>query len=192
MTPEKVFRLNEPDFLLKSAVKSYTETGNPYFAWEAIKVCNTHSKPYPDWLRAYLGDCANRMTSPEAAAGGHDLRKVLPRIFGFPNKRGPGNLLNPTEGAEQLCDFAYKFAFRVLKGQRATAAMRDACIEAFDGTMAETDEKTLRRGLCHVFDLKEWPTDQTQWKTIFIEHFKSIFAELPATADRVSRDSDVQ
>ena len=193
MTLEEMFEpvLNEPDFLLESAFEAYTETGNPYFAWEAIEVCNAHIRPYPDWLRAYLGDCANRMTSPEAAAGGHDLRKALPRIFGFPNKRGPGNLLNPTEGAERQCDFAYKFAFRVSKGEKLTPAMRDACIEAFGGTMAEADEKTLRRWLCRVFGLKEWPTDQTQWKKIFIEHFKSVFAVLSAAADRVSRDSDV-
>ena len=60
--------LNDPDFKLESAFKSYTETGNPYFAWEAVKVCNSHNKPFPDWLCTYLGDCANRLTSPEAAS----------------------------------------------------------------------------------------------------------------------------
>jgi hypothetical protein len=166
VSAEELFEplLNDPDFKLESAFESYTESGNPYFAWEAVKVCNSHNKPFPDWLCAYLGDCADRITSPEAAAGGHDLRKVLPWIFGFPNKRGPGNLLKPTESAEELCDFAYKFAFRVAKGEQPSAAMRDACIDAFDGKMAEADEKTLRRWLCRVFDLKDWPADQTQWK----------------------------
>jgi hypothetical protein len=57
--------------------------------------------------------------------------------------------------------------------------MRDACIDAFDGKMAETDEKTLRRWLCHVFDLKEWPADQTQWKKIFNEHFEPVLQHSP-------------
>jgi hypothetical protein len=159
--------LNDPDFLIRSDAESYKETGNPFFAWEAVTVCSAQDKPFPDWVRAYLADCANRMTSPEAAAGGHDLRKVLPWIFGFPIKRGPGNLLNPTKGAEELCEFAYNFAFRVMKGEPPTSAIRDACNEAFTGAMAEVDDKTLQRALRHFFKLKKWPAGQAQWRKGF-------------------------
>jgi hypothetical protein len=87
----------DPDFLLRAAVSELRRTGNPYYAWAAIRICISHKHAFPEWLSAYLENCADRMLSDEASKA-RDLRKVLPWILGFPSlldparrKSGPGN-----------------------------------------------------------------------------------------------------
>jgi hypothetical protein len=189
----------DPDFMIQAAWEMLAETGSPFHAWLAVKTCIDHNRSFPEWLLAYLGQCAERMQSEKAAAEGRDLRKVLPWIFGFPNvfdptqgKRGPGNLLDPyREEPEGLSLFALRFATRIELGEPVTEAMRNACNEAFDGKDADADEKTLRRRL-REFNLKEGPASVEQWKKITREHYSSIFRALEAAYVRVSRDSDVQ
>ena len=95
-----------------------------------------------------------------------DLRKVLPRIFGFPKKKhGPGKLLDPFLSTKQL-EFAVQFGILVLNGENPVTARRDAYISVFDDTAADADDKTLMRWLFQNFDLKKAPKDAEQWKEV--------------------------
>jgi hypothetical protein len=166
----------DPNFWLSGAVRELADTGNPYWAWNAIQVCIQHQKEFPDWLLVYLGECAERMMSDQAKESG-DLGRVLPWIFGFPSvldptqrKRGPGNLLDPL-GPDRSW-FALRFAIRLENGERLSAAMQNAANDVFDGINANADEKTLRRWLLKEFDLKDRPSNVGEWKAAAREHFR--------------------
>jgi hypothetical protein len=188
--------LHDPEFMLKAALALLSDGGNPYYAWWAIKICIDHKKPFPEWVLAYLSDCADRMMSDKAKAGGKDLRKILPFILGFPNvidpesRRGPGNLLDPDkEEPKDLGFFALRFAIHILS-MPITEAMREACNEALPKKVADTvNEKTLRRWLMKAFYLEECPKSATEWKAKTCEFYQARWALLEAEWDRVSRDS---
>jgi hypothetical protein len=176
--------IRNPDFVLWVDRQQLADTGNPYYAWRAVRDCIEHGIKFPEWLFAYLGECAERMLSDEAKKEGCDLRKALPGIFGFPNvldptqrKRGPGNMLDP-EGDPDRLDFVLNFAMRLERGQQPTAAMSDACNDVFDGKKADVDEKTLRRMLLKEFDLKKSPKTADEWKKVARERFGSLAAFL--------------
>jgi hypothetical protein len=135
----------DPDFWLRGWHSELKRTGNPYFAWKAIGVCIERNKAFPEWLLSYLGGCADRILS-EQAAEARDLRKVLPWALGFPNlfdpsqrKPGPGNLLNPYGPDRSM--FALRFAIRIEEGEKPLAALRNAYNEAFDETNDTADER---------------------------------------------------
>lgn len=184
---EKLEVLNDPDFGLHIWLHAVADTGNPYYAWKAIKLCIEHKKEFPNWLTVYLAQCAGRMMSDKAKEAG-DLRKILPWIFGFPNlldptqrKPGPGNLLNPDHapGWQDRKIFAAMFSVRlVAKGEDPLTAMRNACNDVFDGENANADEKTLRRWLKRQFGLKVWPSSADDWKAVVRQHWTSVFALL--------------
>jgi hypothetical protein len=183
---EAGIRNPNPDVLLRLIGEMLADNGNPYYAWTAVDVCIKHGTEFPEWLFAYLGECAERMLSDEAKKEGRDLRKALPWIFGFPNvldptqrKRGPGNMLDP-EGDPDRMKFAFKFAIRLERGQQPAAAMSDACNDVFDGKNDSADEKTLRRWLLKEFDLKKSPKSAEEWKKVAREHFSSIAEDLVA------------
>jgi hypothetical protein len=178
---------NDAELWLKGARAQLDETGNPYFAWTAIKVCIEHDRKFPEWVKAYLALCAERMDSDEAKEGGRDLRKVLPWIFGFPNvldptkrKHGPGNLLNPDGGNPDLMSFALKFAIKLEQGEKVSAAVRNACNETLSGKTAEVDDKTLRRWLQKEFGLRRQPSNADGWKKAARHHFLA-FGQLYTT-----------
>jgi hypothetical protein len=80
---------------------TFESTGNPYFAWFVIDSCAERNAPLPHWVLVYLAQSAGRMLSMKAQQTS-DLRKVLPWVLGFPNKRGPGNLLDPVGGPRRV------------------------------------------------------------------------------------------
>ena len=83
--------------------------GNPYWVWVQIGICCRWSQDFPDWVLSYLAQCAERMIPPPDAARERDLRKVLPKIFGFPkNSRGQDLMMDaPAEVTErQLRDLS--------------------------------------------------------------------------------------
>jgi hypothetical protein len=179
-TIEAVIRNPDPDFVLRGARGELADTGNPYYAWMAIQVCIEHEKEFPDWVLAYLGECAERMMSDKARKEGRDIRKALPWIFGFPNvldpsqrKRGPGNMLDPYGGPDTLT-FALRFAVRLEQGEQPSAAMSNACNDVFDGREASADEKTLRRWLLKEFNLKKSPKTAEEWKKVARRHYRSL------------------
>jgi hypothetical protein len=139
--------------------RTFEWSGNPYYVWYAIYDCINTNTTFPDWIVAYLSQCSERMMS-EKAGRASDLRKVLPWVFGFPRKHGPGNLLNPQGNPERL-SFALEFGTRVLNGEDPVRARRDACNAVFDGKDAEVDDKTLVRWLLDVFGVKKAPKNTT-------------------------------
>ena len=184
--PRELFEAmrHDPDFWLQGTLQELAHTGNPYFAWMAIQVCIEHGRQFPEWLLAYLGDCAERMLSDKAREGGRDIRKVLPWIFGFPNvfdpsqsKKGPGNLLNP-EGDPDMLDFVLNFATRLERGEKLSAAVRNACNTAFSGKLADVDDKTLRSWLRKCLGLKEEPPNADAWLDAAREYYCSIWEGL--------------
>jgi hypothetical protein len=142
------------------------ETGNPYYAWEAIQAC-TEERPFrrlPDWLMAYLSECAERMLSSKAKRT-RDLGRVLPWVLGFPITRGPGRVLDPEpESNEPRLLFAIHFAGRVREGENPSLARQNACIDVFGDT--GPDDRTLQRWLRKEFGLKTQPSTIEEWKKV--------------------------
>jgi hypothetical protein len=170
--------IRDPNFQLRVALARLAETENPYYAWRAIKVCIKHKKEFPDRLLTYLEDCADRMLSDRTREA-RNLHKVLPGIFGFSPKHGPGNLLDPDRTIPVDRDqFALRFAIRLEQGEPPLEAMRNACNEVFDGEDFDADEKTLKRWLLKEFELKKWPTTADEWKNVAHKHYGSFFALL--------------
>jgi hypothetical protein len=56
----------DPDFLVDMFLHAMADTGNPYYAWQALSVCLKHKKEIPDWLAAYLEQCIERMEADRA------------------------------------------------------------------------------------------------------------------------------
>ena len=138
----------------------FGHTGNPYYAWAAIGNCIKHKIEFPEWLLEYLGGCAERMSSDEMKAAS-DLRKVLPSIFGFPQKpKGPGNLLDPDADPRDTLAFALRFFRKVSAGHELSDALKDAAI---DLNCECADDKTLKHWVCENFGLKSWPRDRVQF-----------------------------
>jgi hypothetical protein len=167
---------------LDSARKSFEGTGNPHYVWKAIRCCiENELLVFPPWLTIYLAQCSERMLS-EKAMQTPDVRKVLPWVFGFPQKPGPGKLLNPYLGIERF-RFAAEFARRVLDGENLATARRDACNAAFTGKRAEVDDKTLKRWLLESFDFIETldftgtPESQRQWEEASYKFLAAVLGE---------------
>jgi hypothetical protein len=160
----------DPNFRLRLSLHGLADSGNPYFAWRAIETCIKHKKQFPDWLVAYLEQCAERMLSDKAKKEGRDLRKILPWVFGFEGKRGPGNMLDPGGNTYKMT-FALRFAIRLEDGESPPAARRNACNDVFDGDAADADDKTLRRWLLEEFDLKKQPSSADEWKIVARKRF---------------------
>jgi hypothetical protein len=172
---------SDTDFWLGGALLQWADTDNPYFAWMAIEYCIERQIQFPQCLIAYLAQCAGRMLSDQGKKGGRDLRKVLPRIFAFPNsrdpkkrKRGPGNLLDPFGGDPHRSMFALKFAIKLEQGEMVSDAVRNACNEALFGKSADVDDKTLRSWLQKEFGLQRQPSDAAGWKKAARDHFLPI------------------
>ena len=61
-------RIREPDILLRAALFFWRETHNPVYVWWAIEICTRSGQvDFPDWVRSYLTECAQRMLSPDAS-----------------------------------------------------------------------------------------------------------------------------
>jgi hypothetical protein len=115
---------HDPDFRVDMFLHALADTGNPYYAWQALGVCLKHKKEIgtkryelhvPEWLAAYLQQCIERMGSDRARKAS-DLREVLPWVFDFAKKAGPGNLLDPDHDPDDKLLFAIKFAIKIEQG----------------------------------------------------------------------------
>jgi hypothetical protein len=145
-------------------------------------------KPFPDWVAAYLAECANRMLS-DIAKKTRDLRKVLPWILGFPRKRGPGNPLDINRDRHKSV-FARQFALQLDKGDDPSAARTNACNVIFEGKDANVDDRTLQRWLLEVFDLKKAPSNAEAWKKITNEYYDPLLRAVQDLMQRIkSRDT---
>jgi hypothetical protein len=139
-------------------------TRSPVYAWVAIGVCIRNKKPFPDWVIAYLGRCADRMTSDDARRS-RGVRKTLLWIFGFPKKKtGPGKPLEPYPHDEWKTVFAAKFAERIGRGDDPRTARDSACNAVFGER--GPDDRTLQRYLREVFELPYLPSTVEEWKPL--------------------------
>ncbi|MBR1155251.1 hypothetical protein [Bradyrhizobium sp. JYMT SZCCT0428] len=163
----------DPDLLLPRAQSKLEVTGNPYYAWFAIDICVRTNKPFPDWLTAYLGQCAHRMASNKAKAAG-DLRKILPWVLGFSSKRGPGNPLNYVDRIHHKRAFALEFATQIEAGDEPAAARLNACNAIFAGKYANVDDRTLQRWLLEVFGLRKAPSTAEEWRKIIHKYIQPL------------------
>jgi hypothetical protein len=163
---------SDPNFWLPRAQSRLEVTGNPYYAWLAVDICVKANRPFPDWLTAYLAQCAHRMASDRAKEAG-DLRKILPWVLGFPNKRGPGNPLN-FDRIQQKTDFAIEFAMQIEAGNKPAVARLNACNATFEGKYANVADRTLQRWLLDVFRLRKAPSNVEEWKKIIRKYFEPL------------------
>jgi hypothetical protein len=156
----RLYRAEGPD--LPPPLSSLWEaTGNPFWVWEQIAVCGYTGSDFPDWVRTYLVQCAERMTSPDAPRA-RDLRKALPGILGFPkNNRGAGHLLNPggMHDVHEYADLALKFVREIKLGRKPTAALANA---RADGD-PEVDDRTLLRRIKKILGVTGNPHTKAEW-----------------------------
>jgi hypothetical protein len=169
-------RFKEPALLLRAAHFFWQETRNPANVWWAIEICTRDGRvEFPGWVRQYLTDCARRMMSPEARQES-DLRKIFPKIFDFPTKRGRGSLLDlGWKEANQFFVPAMRFAIEIEKGAKPTAALRTA-FEYLDAEVADSmDEKTLLSHIKKQFDMPSAPRTNAEWKRAIRGWFDEAF-----------------
>jgi hypothetical protein len=141
----------------------WKNTGNPYYVWQTIEICIREKINLPYWVNQYLAECAQRMLSPDATKS-RDLGRVLPRIMGFPQKRGPGHSLEPDRESHLFFKPAWTFLFEIEKGKKPTAALRSA-FEVLDQEVCDKMEnKTLLRHIKKFFFITEKPRTNAEWK----------------------------
>jgi hypothetical protein len=181
--------MRDPDFQIDVFLRALAVNFNPYYAWRALEVCLKNKKEIPDLLVAYLQQCIERMMSDRARNAG-DLRDVLPWIFDFPMRAGPGKLLDPDRDPDDKLFFALKFAIKLQQGKKPSAAMASAAEEVLGLERAEKiSEKTLKTWLVKVFDLEAWPAHATPdaWKRIARDHFSALDALIERRFRRIRR-----
>lgn len=162
----------------------FASTGNPYYAWQAIRICVKHKKEFPDELIAYLGECADRMLSDEAEKA-RDVRKVLPWILGFPKKHGPGNLLNPDDDPDNRQGFALTFMVKIAQGEKPSDALKNAATEILGKECVDkADEKTLQRWIRSEIGLQRWPRTAEEWDYVKRRFARDIHQTRTLLADR--------
>ena len=177
-----------PNLLLRR----FQASGSPFYVWLTIRLCIRHKKPLPDWVMAYLAQCADRFMSVHYAERralcdrmkptrytegrrlsgktkpARDLRETFQRVFGFPTKEknGPGSLFDPDAEAHiwiQKVVFALHFAERLVQGDDPVTARSNACDDFFAEVV---DDRTLQRYLREVFDLTSLPSTIEEWKPV--------------------------
>jgi hypothetical protein len=160
------------EFTLLRFRQVFEASGNPRYAWAALGLC-TDQKPLPRWLMEYLVQCSERMQNADQAS---DLRKILPRVLGFPTKRAKkswGDKINP-----RMWKFVTEFGVRILYGDDPRAARRNGCNAAFASKVADRlEDKTLMRWLHQAYLLKKEPKDAQQWKEIVLAFAEMLGAQ---------------
>src|ERR1700738_2867756 len=156
--------VSNPDIALPHLQSDWEDTKNPFFVWSAINVCDLNQRELPDWVRAYLASCARRMVSEDAVQKS-DLRKILPGVLGFPQKkRGPGHLLRPEgDGVEYMVQ-AMVFAVEIEKGAKRLVALHTASQSLGKKVADRIDDKTLLNKIKTFFDLKNATRTNADWK----------------------------
>jgi hypothetical protein len=155
--------LKDPRLNLEASRSAWNDTANPVFVWEAIKACTNKNWPLPDWVNVYLAMVAERMTA-DSARTNPDLRKVLPKILGFPKKkRGPGRLLDPYSVPEDRMIFAVKFLCKLGQKREPRQALVEACSE-MDADFADAaEEETLWSWILEELCLTKKPETNAEW-----------------------------
>ena len=128
-----------------------------------LQICATNKLPIPEWVTDYLAGAADRMLSAETAES-KDARAVLPKILGFPSKRGPGNPLrleNDEVGVDRWL-FSRRFAAAIGGGRSIQDALAVAVL-LLDPADHDRDELTLLRWVAKEFGLPTHPRTENTW-----------------------------
>jgi hypothetical protein len=182
--------IRSPNFRIRSCRSGWEETGNPVYVWETIAICTEHKKPLPDWVMDYLAAAARRMSSADARAA-TDLRKVLPKIMGFPAKpSGPGRPLDPDGGKpDDAILLAILFATEIERGLRPSAALRKAAAhDDLPADVTSRDERTLLRWVMQAVGLERRPRTSAEWREALRSHLGDLGA-LVALIEQESRET---
>jgi hypothetical protein len=142
----------------------FEETNNPIFVWREISFRMGASEPLPQWVTDYLLACAARLNAAES--GEEDVKTVLPGVFGFELRRGPGNPLSAVARASHDRLYALEFSAAILRGEKPSEA-RDSAYNRCSRT-ANGDEKTLRERLKKFFSVDQFHSTNTDWKRTII------------------------
>jgi hypothetical protein len=175
---------SNPNLLLAACYDNWQDTKNPSHMWHAIDICARHKCDFPDWIREYLGLCAKRMMAEAQSKASKDLRAILPKVLGFPAKRGRGHPLRP-DGSEDYMTVAWAFAGEIAKGRKPSDALSNASKVLHKTLGDKIDYKTLLGHIKKHFDLKKAPRTNAEWKKAisnwYLENFgplEKIFREL--------------
>jgi succinate dehydrogenase flavin-adding protein (antitoxin of CptAB toxin-antitoxin module) len=159
------------EFALDSYRTLFEHTDNPLYAWHAIQDCIKEKEEFPDWVLAYLLECAERVQTDKAKQT-TDVRAVLPWIFGFVRngKPGPGKLLDPDNDPDgKKMRFGFRFAGRVMRGEQPSEARANAYNDVFSEGAPDIDDKTLHNWLLKEFNLKDAPSTAEEWNKVCAE-----------------------
>jgi hypothetical protein len=164
-----------PDFQIQMEVSKWKETRNPVYLWNAVSICTDHKKPLPSPVLDYLAEVAQRIRSKEARECS-DLRKVLPKIMGFPEKgRGPGRLLDPGPAATEgdWVHLAVLFGIELERGQKITAALRNAASK-LPNSVQSANDKTKIVWIEKALDLEHRSRTAAEWQSDLRSRFHNL------------------
>jgi hypothetical protein len=165
----RLYRAEGPD-LPQSLSSLWETTGNPYWVWEQIAICSNTGVDFPDWVRIYLAQCAERMTSPDALRE-RDLRKMLPKILGFPkNSHGAGHLLDPGGMHDprwiEYAKVAMEFKRVIQRPWVTTAyALKEARKDGHQKLLGDVGDRTLLRHIKEILGVTGNPRTNAEWRT---------------------------
>jgi hypothetical protein len=97
-----------------------------------------------------------------------DLRKVLPKVLGFPKRKkpGPGKLLKPDIAGDNKRSFTRKFINYVLQGMDPKTARDNAWNDMSRKFADKHNDNTLVQILVDTLGLKTTPLTARQWETV--------------------------
>jgi hypothetical protein len=146
----------------------WEKTGNPLFVWVEIAYCLDGKDPLPEWVNEYLRQSGRRMLSKKASDA-PDLRSLLPWIFDFRGRRGPGQPFRALKEMRELERYPMEFAAQILSdAQPAPAQARSNAAITLSKHNKHPDDRTLQRHLTKFFKVKAAPQDNEGWRKIVV------------------------
>jgi hypothetical protein len=84
---------------IQHALRMFTETGHPFYAWRAYRDSRFGQLPIPEWVLQYFDDSANKLHAlvHEATPEKGKIEAAIADAFGFVPKRGRNNRLHVFE-----------------------------------------------------------------------------------------------
>ena len=106
------------------------------------------------------------------------MRKVLPSILGFPDKkRGPGRLLDPDDVDPDKFSLAILFFTEIEQGREPDEALANAT-RKLPPRFASAELKTLKRWVAQAMKLDDEPTTAADWRSALRSGFSDLLTLL--------------
>jgi hypothetical protein len=173
-------RNQKASFQLTCAKSEWEKSKNPAYVWRGISVCSHAKIAFPNWVSQYLAECAERMLSAGTSKTS-DLRAILPRVLGFPKKRGRGNQLKPPDEHLKHFDPAIAFGMEIANGAKPSDALRTAFDHLNSKSADKMDDKTLLSHIKKFYGVKSAPRNNAEWR-------KKIASALNAALDPLRKE----